>query len=70
MTVLRDFHPTLRRGSVLPSASARSRQPLNITIEVVWTCEFCTSPLVEGDMHDCGHAPQEGGAIGGYQLRP
>lgn len=43
---------------------------MNITIEVVWTCEVCTSPLAEGETHDCGPAPQEGGATGGYQLRP
>jgi len=35
---------------------------LNITIEVVWTCEVCASPLVDNEAHECSRSPQEGGS--------
>lgn len=36
----------------------RSREPLNITSEIVWTCEACASPLIDGRAHTCG--PNDG----------
>jgi hypothetical protein len=43
-------------ATALPLATRRRSPPLNITIEIVWTCEVCTSPLIDGTAHDCGVA--------------
>lgn len=60
-TVLRDFHP-LAEARLRAALGGRQEvaSPLNITIEVVWTCEACASPLIDGETHTCRDGEESG----------